>query len=44
MMILSGLIWTADAVASAVVALILLAMLIENIRAERKRRREYDDL
>lgn len=44
MMILSGLIWTPDAIASAVVALVLLAMLIGNIRAERKRRREYDDL
>lgn len=43
MMTLSGLIWTPDAIASAVVALILLAMLICNIRAERKRRREYDD-
>lgn len=43
MMILSGLIWTPDAIASAVAALVLLAMLIGNIRAERKRRREYDN-
>lgn len=44
MKMLSGLIWTPDAVASAVVALLLLAFLIWNIRSERKRRREYEDL